>query len=281
MELIEREKEEDESIWSSDHEKEDFQETKEAKKSKRVIEAKKGKEIIVVFRNKIYKIVMEYESLWYVYEYYASFSTQKDCTTFIAMSIDSTSKNIKAYDKNCEGVLFDNFLEEIEEIKESDVPKRIVECLLNIQRSKVAPEIPYKKILEHEETHLVNLKKEINNAIDTFMMVVYEALAKSKTVVEKIIYVFIANEYKIKNGCKILYTYPNADGKIRATFEEYFTYLFEKLYPRHDTDHIDNSSWFQYVIYTNLKEKYKFLRFEFVGAPNYIEVYLPCKDLLH
>jgi hypothetical protein len=243
---------------------------------------KNSKEIIIIFRNKIYKIVKEYNTLWYVYEYYASFN--KDSTVNIhvlALSIDTTDKEMKAYDKNLVGTSFDNFIQEMEEIEESDVPTRIVECIMNIQRSKVAPEIPYKKILEHEEIHLANIKKEYQKAIDTFMMVVYETLAKSKTALEKITYVFIANEYKIQNGCKIFYKHPNADGKMRPTFQEYFHYLFEKLYPRHEADQIDDSSWMQYVIYTKLKEKYTFLKFEFVGAPKYIEVHLPCKDLLH
>ncbi len=238
---------------------------------------------IIIFRNKIYIIKKTY-SLWSVYEYFSSadkMDKELD-STHLQFMLHTDTNLMKFMSDEFKGITSDAFMSEKKTITEEEVPQKIMECLVNLQHKNVAKVIPYEKIKEAEAHHLKALQADINEHINSLMVNIYTTIDKAKTPVEKIKYPYYAYEYTIKNGVKIYYKFPNADGIIRPTFKEYFDYLFQKLYPLSEpADAIDQVSINQYKIYELLKNKYTFLHIEYVGAPNYIEVNLPLQKVLH
>lgn len=240
------------------------------------------KEQIVVFRNRIYRIVHSRYTLYNVYEYFTSESEEMRTTEHLMFMIHEDTKKIDTFssyeEKDC--LTYEIFESEKQEIKEEEVPAKALECLLNLQIPKVAKVIPYAEIKHNEDHHLAAVRKSINEFVDTFMEKIWNLLKSSKKLIDVIHCPYIANEYNIKNGCKIYYKFPNTDGIIRPTFKEYFTYLFNKLYPIQNAE-CDYDEWIQHTVYELLCKKYPFMTINYVGAPHYIEMRPPTKKILH
>ena len=246
---------------------------------------------VVVFRDRVLKVVEVPHttfSNWFVYDYYSAPNTDIGTlfgTNYVFMMENyNKGMDIDPRDNAYKGISPETFLAEAEKIAESDVPMRLMDCLLNIQQRKVAPSIPYKKLLEHEEHHLTAMKCEIDVYLKGLIPAIYAALEKSNVSLEVIAYPFIAVECNIKNGCKIFYKYPNADGKVRPNFQQYASYLFEKLFPRPCCEgdvELDATIWIQSTLCAKLVERYPFMQINYVGAPNYIEIRLPTEKILH
>ena len=241
-----------------------------------------AKEKIVVFRNRIYRIVHNRYKLYDVYDYFASESEEMRTAKNLMFMIHTDTKTLDTFSsfQEKDSITYHIFQKEKQEIKKEDVPEKALECLLNLQIPKVAKVIPYAEIKHNEEHHLAALRKSINEFVDTLMQKMCNLLQSSKKLIDKIECPYIANECTIKNGCKIYYKFPNSDGIIRPTFEEYFNYLFNKLYPIPNAE-CDYIQWIQQTIYELLCKKYPFMTINYVGAPNYIEVHLPTKRVLH
>jgi hypothetical protein len=239
---------------------------------------------IILFRNKIYVIKKHHYSLWSIYEYFSSINKTREelGVTNLLFMLHTDTHKLDEYSDEFKGITYDAFMSEKQQITEAEVPQKIMECLVNLQHKNVAKLIPYEKIKEAEVHHLKALQTDIDNHINSLMINIYKVIDKSKTPVEKIKYPYIAYEHTIKNGVKIYYKFPNTDGVLRPTFKEYFDYLFQKLHPLTETADIsDQTSINEFRIYELLKNKYPFLQIDYVGAPNYIEVYLPLQKVLH
>lgn len=240
------------------------------------------KEKIVVFRNRIYRIVHNAYRLYNVYDYFASELEEMRNSNHIMFMFNTEEHSLTTFDsykeKDC--ITYTIFQTEQQEIQKEDVPKKALECLLNLQIPKVAEVIPYAEIKHNEDHHLAVVRKSINEFVDTLMQKVCNILQSSKKLIDIIDCPYIESESAIKNGCKIYYKFPNSDGVIRPTFMEYFNYLFNKLYPIPSTE-IDYAGWVQSTIYELLCKKYPFLTFNYVGAPKYIQLHLPTKRVLH
>lgn len=240
---------------------------------------------IVVFRDRIYKLYRMHEyRYWYVYDYFSAptVSPSVKISMNYLFTVDIPSKTLSTYESAYKGLSAKDFLDEMVAITDEQVPAKFLECILNIQRKKVSPEIPTKKILEREAHHAAALQKELEAHISGLPARIYEELAESKTPLEKIGYRFIFYQSKIENGLEVLYEYPNADGKVRSGFGYYAAYLFEKLYPIHHTEfQEDYTMWIQMTVFEQLRKKYPFLTIEYVGQPEYIEVHLPHETVLH
>ena len=229
-----------------------------------------------------YRIVHNCHRLYNVYDYFASESEESRNASNLLFHIEKRTKELSTYSSYLEKdrLTYDIFQSESHQIQKEDVPAKTLECLLNLQRTKVANVIPYAEIKHNEDHHLAALQKNINEYVDELISNIYNLLDKSKKTIERIAYPFIANESSIKNGCKIYYKYPNTDGIIRPTFKEYFNYLFNKLYPI-PTIEYHSIEWIQYTVHELLCKKYPFMQINYVGTPNYIEVHLPIKEVLH
>ena len=243
---------------------------------------------IVVFRDKIYKVLRSsyrHTEEWYVYEYFSAPENMDGDLKKFKYVINSKEKTVRGWGCEQVAISYDAFASEAKLIEESAIPTYLHECLMNIQQRKLVACVPYKKIVEHELHHLNALRCEIENHVNMMMDHIYEVLEKSKTPLESIEYRFLAYENRIRNGCKIYYNYANADGKMRPRFQEYFTYLFMKLYPKPDTEAaaeiIDDDTWIQSTIWELLQKKYPFMTIDYVGAPTYIVIRLPTVNILH
>jgi hypothetical protein len=235
--------------------------------------------ITVVFRNKIYKIHKLYPALWHVYDFHTA-PLKDDCHLTI-MSLDPEKQTLSTYEREYEALTYDIFTREMQEITDDQIPEKFLECILNIQRTKIAKEVSREKILEHEAHHLAALRKDMDRYVNDLVPTIYAKLSATKIPLEKFAYPYIFYENKISNKLKILYKHPNADGKMRPTFYKYVAYLFDTLYPMTSMDMADYDTWVQYVMCQKLTDKYPYLTIEFVGYPNYIEVHLPHKEALH
>lgn len=235
--------------------------------------------VTVVFRNKIYKIMKLYPTLWHVYNFHTA--PLKDDCHLIIMSLDSEKQTLSTYEREYEALTYDIFTREMQEITDDQIPEKFLECILNIQRTKVAKEVSHAKILEHEAHHLAALRKDMDRYVNDLVPTIYAKLSATKIPLEKFAYPYIFYETKISNKLKILYKHPNADGKMRPTFYKYVAYLFDTLYPITSMDMADYDTWVQYVMCQKLTDKYPYLTIEFVGYPNYIEVHLPHKEVLN
>jgi hypothetical protein len=262
------------------------EQTEELKKDVNELQAKEqAASHVVVFRDKIYKLYRMH-AYWYVYDYFSAPAVSPAITVNgnldYLFTIDLSSKRVSTYESAYKGLSGKDFLDEMIAITDEEVPAKFLECILNIQRKKVAPEIPTKKILEHEAHHVAALQKELEAHISGLPARIYEELEESKTPLEKIGYRFVFYQSKIQNGLDILYEYPNADGKVRSSFGYYAAYLFEKLYPLHHTEfQEDYTVWIQMTVMEMLQKRYPYLTIEYVGHPEYIEVHLPHEKVLH
>ena len=236
---------------------------------------------IIIFRNKIYVIKKYRYTLWNIYEYFSSIDkTEEELgTTNLQIMLSTTARTIDIFSDEFKGITYNVFMSEKQTISKEDIPQKIMECLVNLQHKNVANIIPYEKIRDAEVHHLKALQADIDKHIDGLIIKIYTTIDKSKIPVEKIAHPYIAYENNIKNGVKIYYEFPNTDGILRPTFKEYFDYLFQKLHPL--PEFVDETSAIQYKIYELLKNKYTFLKIDYVGKPNYIEVHLPLDNVIH
>ncbi len=235
---------------------------------------------IIIFRNKIY-IIQKKHYLWSIYEYFSSIhKTDEELgVTNLHLMLNTHTHRMDLFSDEFKGITYNVFMSEKQTISKEDIPQKIMECLVNLQYKNVANIIPYEKIRDAEAHHLKALQADIDKHIDGLIIKIYTTIDKSKIPVEKISYPFIANEYAIKNDVKIYYEFPNTDGALRPTFKKYIDYLFQKLHPL--PEFADETSAIQYKIYELLKNKYTFLKIDYVGKPNYIEVHLPLDKVMY
>jgi hypothetical protein len=229
--------------------------------------------VTVVFRNKIYKIHKLYRTLWHVYDFHTA--PLKDNCHLTIITLDPEKQTLSTYEREYEALTYEIFIREMQEITDDEIPEKFMECILNIQRTKIAKEVSREKILEHEAHHLAALRVDMDHYVNNLVPTIYAKLSATKIPLENFTYPYIFYEHKIRNKLKILYKHPNADGKMRYTFPQYVLYLFEMLHTIPTTEAIDYNTWVQSVMHKKLQEKYPFLTIEFVGAPNYIVVHLP------
>lgn len=214
--------------------------------------------------------------LWHLYDYYmgTNLGILDDSNNYTLVHIHHDRKELTSYRGVFNGITYDIFMAEYTQIEHEDVPETIMRCITNIQASKLVDYVPIETRTEHEAHHLAALRLEINKHVCQMMKHLHDTLEASKTIIEKLYYPFVASEYAIKNGCKIFYKYPNADGIRRPTFEEYVHYIFQKIYPIPEGEH-DHVAWIQHKIYELLVAKYPYMTIRYIGAPNYIEVSMP------
>jgi hypothetical protein len=241
-----------------------------------------GRTMPILFRNKVYLINKYAGTLWQVYDYYVGLHiddiTSSSRYNAIIFTVDTSEQSITKYSECTDKAFtYDTFMSEYIELAPEDVPATIVKCLTNIQNSKVAKEIPYKKIIEHEARHLELLRTKINKYIYTFIQRIQDTLQQAKTITDYIYHPFTIYESDFTSHCKVYYKYPNADGVKRATFKEYIWYLFQKLYPLPDAEIevIDMIQWIQMKMHERLVKEYPFMTIRYIGAPEYIQVVMP------
>lgn len=232
---------------------------------------------IIVFRNRIYRIIKDYDTIFDVLDYFRSkdpYDISYDRHTVMYVYI--TDNKLAINDDYLKGIAYETFILEMEVIEESDVPMKVIECIRNIQQTKIAPNIPSHIIIEHEKNHESILQKHINEYIGCMMHNIISALEKSNKLLEVYSTKFSISEYTISRNKAILYNYPNQDGIYRKTFKEYIDYIFQKIYPIQD---IVSDGWMAAKIYELLCAHYPMLHITLDGN-NYI-INLNNLDVLH
>jgi hypothetical protein len=240
----------------------------------------------IIFRNHIYRVIKRYSTSWLIHDYFISedYYNDYDCddiTTNTLLYIYNDKKEISTYDNQFKGILYENFVSEIEIIDKSDINKKLIDCIQNIQKSKIIEEIPENIIKETEINHINMLKNKINRFIRGIIKCILDNLVESDKLIENIYTRFIVSEYDISKECEILYNYPQLDGIKRNTFSEYLNYLFGQIYPiPNDVDnHITNEQWMYIKIYEMLCERYPMLKIQLIKNKYYID--LKYNNILH
>lgn len=237
----------------------------------------------ILFRNRIYRLIHSSYDLYFIHDYYESKSyyNLKKNENITYNNIAFLHLNERKLDNNIsnnefKSVTYDIFESEAENIAHEDVDKRMLECIKRIQESKIATEIPYHKIREHEEYHMNRLKAKINKYIASIIRKIFDGIHDSKKLIETIITYFQMSEYDLERDVDILYDYPNADGIKRGNYMDYMYYLFEKMHPRPSEEVLTSKLWFHHKIYELLCETYPCLNITF--RPDKCHYYI---DLVH
>ncbi len=128
--------------------------------------------------------------------------------------------------------------EEVNIIYKDILEKRIIKKLTET----VNPE----QIIEREQFHFQLINEYIIQLIKVSTRRLYEISAEGMTKLD-IRFDKLNEQYLTDNNAKIYYHLPNADGKMRITFDEYFYYLLEKKYKK-EGDELSDYEWASNII---------------------------------
>jgi hypothetical protein len=239
----------------------------------------------IIFRNRIYRIIKRFNHLWYIHDYFISEDYYN--TTFSDEVCHNTLFYLYIYEKKLtsnkdifNGLLYEHFISEIEIIDKKDINVKAIECIQAIQKSKIVKEIPINLIKEAEKQHIIILETKINKFIKGLMKCIIDTLETSTELIETLCTRFTISEYDLSKENDILYEYPNLDGVIRNTFDEYLYYIFEKIYPLPTTsEYITSHQWMVTKLYELLCEYYPMLDINLMSNKYYIN--LKYNDILH
>ena len=230
----------------------------------------------IVFRNRIYRVLNNgYIVIYKLYDYFESkhyynkHDSESENKRIHGAIVSISGNKIDNWNNQSQfnAVTYDQFMSEMQIIEHEDVPSVMMQCIKNIQESKIVKEIPYDKIKEHEAYHVKQLKKQLQYFLSNIVSKIFEALEAEKKVIEVIATHFYVSEYSMGSKVEILYEFPNADGVKRENFMDYVYYLFEKIYPKPDMEEIITpKDWFFHKVYELLCEEYPMFN---ITADNY------------
>lgn len=226
----------------------------------------------ILFRNRIYRLLSKYETVWFFHDYYGSFEYCKNINdiryyedAIITLNLDN--KSLTSSLQSIQGVTYYDFFNEINAVPDDEVNSQILECINKIQKEKENNNIPKDIIEVHEKHHEENLVRELKKFMWSIPRKIFETLEKSNEPIYRLAIKFEIDEVTFIGDYKILYQFPNADGKYRKTYNKYFEYIFQKILPMND-DYKNSGRlnvdtiWITVSLYYLLTDIYPFLKFE-------------------